>query len=283
MTSAKIFAAMSDYCPVNDLDRAIIALQRSTAATPELYRRLGEGELSFLMPYHPEFEGGFEVKNGMSMNFSQIHDRQGDVVPLFSSVERAQEALEKFHLPPKTYALATMDAKVVLGILGKGGMRAVVNKGCETGEITIPPDLMRDVASGKVFEPVHLDSALPPTEATLRIVDPADYPTDFIQPLFEILKKHRNFRAAWIFAYPGEEKLSLKKRRYQVIVLMDPRDEVIFHEFAMVLAAARMIIPKAESAIMDENDHEYIAHVFESAQPFFVAPDYTPPGQFNAE
>ena len=37
---------MSDSLPANDLDRAIMAVCRSRAATPELYRRLGEGELS---------------------------------------------------------------------------------------------------------------------------------------------------------------------------------------------------------------------------------------------
>ena len=51
--------------------------------------------------------------------------------------------------------------------------RAVVNKGCKTGEVTIPADLL--------------------------------------QPAFEIPRRHRNFRATWIFGFPNEESLPVDK------------------------------------------------------------------------
>ena len=211
------------------------------------------------------------------MPFILVEDSHGPVVPLFSSVARAEEAMERFQLPPRTYSLGTMDAKLVLGILGKGEMRAVVNKGCATGELTIPADLMRDVASGKVFEPMDLDSDEPDQRQTLKVLDPADYPTDLIQPLFETLRRYANFRATWVLGFPDEDALPVERRRYQLLVLMEPRDEVVFHEFAMVLGAVRTHIPNVESGLLDETDRTYIAQVFASAEPFFTAVDYTRP------
>lgn len=269
---------MSDLFPSNDLDRAVMAVCRCRAATPELYRRLGEGELSFLMPYHPENQGdGVELRNGMEMPFSQIVDGLGPVVPVFSSIERAQEAMEKFGLPPQTYSLGTMKAKVLLEILGKANLRAVINKGCKTGELTIPADLMRDLASGKVFQASNLNDGEPEERQTLKVIAPADYPTDLLQPLFETLKRHRNFRASWILGYPNEEMLPVEGRRYHLLVLMKPRNEVIFHELMMVLGAVRTHFPQVESGLLDEKNTAYIHQVFASAEPFFTATGFRRP------
>ena len=73
--------------------------------------------------------------------------------------------------------------------------------------------------------------------------------------------------------YPDGEDAA----RYQLLVLMDPRDDVIFHELAMVLGAVRTQIPNVESALLDETDDAYIARVFASAKPFFTAVDYKRP------
>ena len=143
---------MSDSIPLNDLDRTIIALRKSKAPLPEFMRNLGEGELWFLIPWHPEVEDtDMELKNGMPLPFSMLQDKEGAVVPLFSSFERAQEAMEKHQIPERTYSIAAMQAMAVLQVLGYAKLRAVVNKGCKTGEVTIGPDLMRDVANGSAF------------------------------------------------------------------------------------------------------------------------------------
>jgi len=77
---------MSNSAPANDLDRAIMAVQRSKASLPELYRQLAAGELWFLLPYHPEIEGELlELKNGSPLPFASLTDQQGEAVPLFSS------------------------------------------------------------------------------------------------------------------------------------------------------------------------------------------------------
>lgn len=79
-------APMNDPVTPNDLDRAVLAMKRSNAAMPDLCRRLCEGDLWVLLPYHPEFAGqDFELKNGMALPFAQFQGKHGLEVPAFSS------------------------------------------------------------------------------------------------------------------------------------------------------------------------------------------------------
>jgi hypothetical protein len=194
---------MEQFNPLSDLDRAIVAAHRSPSALPELCRQLCQGELFLLIPHHPEFgqDDQLELRNGMEVPFVIQPEGEGEVVLIFSSEERAQEGMRRGKVPPGTYRIVSMSAIQALEVLGKVGLRALVNKCCAMPQLILPPELMRDIASGKVFQSSDVTSR-EMEEITLRLLDPADYPTDLIQPVFEILRKHRQFRAAWIFTYP---------------------------------------------------------------------------------
>jgi hypothetical protein len=65
----------------NDLDRAIQAACKSTAALPEVFRQFIEGELCALMPYHPELEGAdLQIKNGSPFQFVRLRAEKRDEV-----------------------------------------------------------------------------------------------------------------------------------------------------------------------------------------------------------
>jgi hypothetical protein len=82
---------MADWHDWNDLDRAIFALTRSTAALPEVYRRLIEGRLCALVPYHPEVvDATIQIQNGSPFHFVMTSDEQGEAVMLSSSDARAE-------------------------------------------------------------------------------------------------------------------------------------------------------------------------------------------------
>lgn len=261
---------------MNDLDRAIIDLCRSKAALPELMRQLGEGELWFFIPFHPEVEGGeMELKNGMALPFSQFEDPEGPVVPLFSSLERAEEARKKARFPARTFSTAAMPAKQALEILGKAELRAVLNKGCKTGQVVLPANMMRDIADGSALRPDT--EPMPHIHETVNIIDPADYPTDLIQPAFEILRQHRNFRAAWIVERGKGKPTAADGRRYQFLVLMDPRDAVIFRDFNLVVQSACARTDEVDLGYLDENDTAYIASLWKQTPAFYTAPDYVRP------
>lgn len=265
---------MSDPIPSNELDRTIVAFTRSRAALPELMRQLSDAEeLWFLMPYHPEMEGeAIELKPGMPLPFVEITDEKGALVPVFSSCERAEEAMTHAGFPQRKFVPAAMPALQLLGILGRAELRAALNKSCGTGQLILPPNLMRDIADGSAL---RLNSD--PTEQVrdeVHALDPAEYPTDLVQAAFEILRQHRHFRTAWIFERGKGEPTPAGGRRYQFLVLMEPRDAVISRDLSLVVSSARSPADEVELGYLDENDAPLLAKLWQLAPPFYAGPDY---------
>ena len=269
---------MNSSVTPNDLDRAVLAMKRSNAAMPDLCRRLCEGDLWVLLPYHPELaDQDFELKEGMPFPFVRLKDKDGETVPVFSSEARLLEAMKRGKVPPRTHLHATMPALQLLQILGKSEMKMTLNKGCTTGEITLPPALLRDLADGSALKPLGLGGDGPKEQLKLKILNPADYPTFLIQSVFDLFRKHGNFRAAWILTLRAPKPQPPALLPYYLLVLMDPRDEVLFHDFNLVAQSAR---EKHEVSInlADEQNPAYLAGLFRKLRPFYVAADYRPPG-----
>lgn len=273
---------MNDPIPLNDLDRAIKAMQRSQSALPELLRCLGRGDLYLLMPFHPEVVNEtMELKNGMTMPFARLQTPFGEAVVAFSSEARAEEGIKKGKVPPRTYLVGAMPALQALQIVGGMNLKMVVNKSCATGEITLPPDALRDVADGTAFQPPSGDAAKT-EQMQLDIISPADYPTNLLQPVFELFRKHKQFRAAWIFSRTIAGQPAPAHKPYYILVLMEPHDAVIFHDFNLVAQTGKgkhdLIL-----SLTPAGDPEYIANLFRQAQPFYVAADYHAPASAGGE
>lgn len=163
-----------------------------------------------------------------------------------------------------------MPARQLLEVLGVMKMRAVLNKNCQTGEITLPADLLRDLASGAALEPLGTGEEM--VLGKLGIILPEDYPTDLLQPLFEILRRHREFRAAWIFRDEREQE---PRADFQLLVYMDLRDAEIFHDLNMTLSTAATAARRVVGiGFVPEDEPAYIAQIFHAVQPFFVAADF---------
>lgn len=261
---------------LNDVDRAIVAAIRSRANLPDLFRvLLAQEELFFLVPFHPEVAGEeVELRSDMPLPFVQLADKQGTFVPIFSSCERADEGMEKGGVPPNTYLPAAMPAVQILEILGRASLRAALNLSCSTGTITLPPDLLRDLASGEALGAKPATQTGTREEGTVQSIDPADYPTDLVQRLFESLRKYPQFRAAWIFTLP-EEKRASAGARYQVLVLMDPRDDAAYNDLRLVAATKAQGEDDVALGLLDETDSAALKKLYASAEPFYRAA--TPP------
>jgi len=261
--------------PTNALDRALQSLAQSKSALPEFLRELGRGELWFVTAFHPEIIGEtVEVEGGMRSPFGEREDEHGPYVPVYSSFERLEEAMAMAGLPPNQLAAASMEAVLVLELVAKMELRAALNEGCATGSILMQPDMMRDVADGSALQP--LPTGGPVENRMMNIIDPADYPTDLLQPVFEKLRRHRNFRAAWVLELGQAEENGL--RHFQFAIQMDPHDSAIYHEFALVLAsAAQQVCQEVESGLVDNADVEYLTTLWQQAPPFYSALDYEMP------
>ena len=60
---------------------------------------------------------------------------------------------------------------------------------------------------------------------------------------------------------------------YQLVVLMDPHDDVAFHDLTLVVHAVRKKRDAVELGLLDETDTAVIAQMFRKAQPFYAAAD----------
>lgn len=260
---------MKNHIPNNELDRLIRALSRSKAALPDLCRALGQGELFLLMEYHPELvDATIEIKNGLRFPFIQVQSVQGPTVPAYTSLERANEGLTRCHAPIMKYVIGSMNARQTLEVIGKMDFTMTLNKGCSTGEVWLPANLLRDVADGSVFRPLPSNG---PRNMNLTLIPPADYPTDLVQAAYEVFRQHRNFRAAWIFTRDDQPAT------YFLIVLMEPRDQTQLHDLRLVVQSIGGREHSVLTEAVNEQSAEHIAAMFKCGPPFYLAPDYPAP------
>lgn len=260
--------------PLNDLDKAILAFQRSQAALPDLLRHLCLGNLWLLIPYHPEVANQkMTYLEGQPMPFLRVQTGNGVMVAVFSSEARALEGMKQGKVRPRTYMPAEMSAKDVLGMLGKMNLAMAVNMGCSTGDISLPPQSLLKLASGAAFQPVP-DG--PAEQLTLDKVAPADYPTDLVQAMFEVFRRHHQFRAAWIFTRTIPGQPAPARKPYYVMIFMQPRDEAVFHDFSLVAKSVNQEY-EVNLSLTPADTPECVADIFRQAPPFYVAADYQPP------
>src|SRR5450755_4047677 len=139
----------------NELDSALAAFLRSRSAMPELLRQLASAETLYsLMPYHPEVvDGQMELKNGVEFPFVRLQGEEGDTVPIFSCLDRVEESLKRAGVPENTFVSAALPGRQMLEVIGVMNFHAELNKSCHPGSFIMPPDMLRDLASGAVFQP----------------------------------------------------------------------------------------------------------------------------------
>ncbi len=264
---------------MNELDRAIMAMRQSQAAAPELYRQLILGELFFLLPYHPEMEGGarMQIQTGAPLPFCVQTEPDGrEVVPIFSSEARLEECLRTGDVPPNRFLCGAMPAVQVLELIGKSGYPAVINRGCVTGELTFPPDLLCDLADGSIF------TASGPSETkqmAVTVLDPADYPTDLVQCAFEFIRQHRAFRAGWVLQLPAAAADGAAGPKYQLLFLVSPREPALLHDLNLALHCSPPEGIEFEIGTLEETDTVQIMTLYAKAQPFYIAQDFVRPRQ----
>jgi hypothetical protein len=154
----------------------------------------------------------------------------------------------------------------VLHILSTQNTRAVLNPACGTGEVKLSPSLMASLIADARPSPTPVADV-----SEVAVVDPADYPTDFVQPVFEFMREHREFRAAWIFGNPDREHENA--HGYVLAVLMEPRDETLIADLGIVIRGALTPELEVEVSILDPVEPA-TAELVRMVRPFHCAPDF---------
>ena len=142
---------MKNWRPQNELEQAMRGAMKSPAGHPAFLRLLRESEVCFLMPWHPELEADEgEEFSGAPPALAVWQNERGPHVPVFCTTERAQEALERMHPGDDAprWIIGAMNGADLLGILSKRKHALVINPSCETGEVYLNSQIVRNLAPG---------------------------------------------------------------------------------------------------------------------------------------
>ena len=263
--------------PLNELERALAGALRGPQGNPELFRQLRAAELAFLLPYHPEMEGKAELKNGDAFPIVVWGNDRGQFVPVFTSMGRADEALETVKAGDRKYSVAEMKGQWLFEVLCGMKRQAVLNPACGTGEVYLNLKVVTMLADGSMFQPAE-----PPDreEGTVQIVNPADYPTDLLQPIFQFLRGRPEAKAAWLFERPLPP--GAKDRYFVFAVLVAGDAKVLKQDFNVVGSGTSQAPGGFGVMVLDPKDPTH-AELVQKFQPFYAAPDFRRPGPEDAK
>lgn len=259
--------------PLNDLERAFAIALRGPEGHPELFRQLRESVLTFLVPYHPEMDGVISVGSGDRMTFTVWQNQQGPQIPIFTSLERAADALKTIGAPENTYCVADMLGKELFHIISAQDIPIVVNPATGTGEFSLDVRGVKMLADGSILK---ADGNLPEERwhGKVKLVDPADYPTDLLQPIFRFLKMRPEVRAVWLFRKVKEDKA---QEIYYIFALkITGNEEQLKNDFSIVARESNEEKIDFGITILD-GTFEPMEKVVEKSPPFYAAPDYKAP------
>lgn len=266
---------MSSKEPMNMLERTLVAVARGPEARPKLFRQLRGVLLHFLLPYHPEMEGKIELKNGMRMDFIVWKGKKGEFIPIFSCLERLNEAVARQGLKKNPYCAAEALGATLFQVLACQKYGAVLNPGCGPVEFYIDRNAVRGLADGSILNPIQ---PLPGPRETRRmiIVKPEDYPTDFLQPLFQFLRGRPEALAGWLFRFKTPKPpLTVE---YGFMLVASGNWEQLKQDFGVVAHSLCMDKPEMYYGVqVTHPDDPAIATLLAPLHPFFLAPGYKLP------
>lgn len=259
--------------PQNNLERALWAVGRGPEAYPEFYECLREAELAYLMPYHPELEGEREIRHGSVITFSfLVTAEDGQHIPIFTSRERAQSALDSCRNERPPFCIAVAPAKVVLQMLAGQKDRAILNPYCGTPTFEIDPETARQIGDGSILKP---DGER--VKGKLQLMHADEYPTELLTVVHRYLRTQARVRAAWLFhRYPEETP----DDRYYIFGLYLTGDE----DFQRIRGELSLVVSQAINddlnfgiSEMDPDTNPGMAGIIREFPPFYAAPDSPAP------
>jgi len=263
---------MNDDEPGNDVERAIAGAMRGPQGYPELFRQLLAADLTVLMPYHPEMDGMMEVGEGDQITVTFWKNGEEQVIPVFTSGERAQQALRAIGQKGQPWCLAEIGGDALFKILQSYRMKVVINPACSSGEMHLDINAVQKLADGSILQP---GAGAQECQGTARPVDPADYPTDLLQALFEFLRVRPEVQAAWILE--AEAELNRTGTQYIFALLAVDAGEQLEQDFIVVAQNVRNRDADYGVMLLDPRVATH-AKIIARIPPFYAAPGFRAAG-----
>jgi hypothetical protein len=253
----------------NDLERLLAARTFGIHAYPQVLRELRQSMLITLLRYHPELVGAtFTIKNGDKLPKFVVWQSadQGRRIPIFTSGRTANEACKKIGARHQQFAFCEMRGKELFHLLACQPDPIVINPACSTNALYLDLRAVKQLADGAILTP---DPGVT-RSGTVELVDPADYPTDFIQPLFVFLRARSEVEAAWLFR---EVRPVDAPTGYVIVLKIVGEAGEVEKDFRIVASCACPQNIEHGIAVWDPNNADLI-RLTSTATPFYAAPHY---------
>jgi len=183
--------AQSTFKPTNKLEEILVAACTDPSARPEFYRLLFESELFMLTPEVPQQEGRSMLKQDTDISFASLQGANGPFLPIFTSRERLQEAVNQ---TGQTYGFVALRGKDIFPILAENPPTAILNPGAAYGKELTADEICR-IADGSIAK---TESKVIQKETKVLLGQPAKHPTELIAALQRLFAKHPTVHAAYL-------------------------------------------------------------------------------------
>ncbi len=257
--------------PLNHLERLLAHPKFGPQSYPELFRLLRESELVFLLPNHPEMEGSIDVRTGERLPPFVVWQSQNDGrrIPIFSSLERANEACQKTGAKDGQYALCEMKGRELFDLISCQKDPVVINPACGGHAVFLDLDGVKQISKAPYFEPAKGQKKQGP----VKLIAAADYPTDLVNSVFQLLRERKEVQAAWL----GQEMERTEPgTAYIFLVLATGGQEKLQQDILIVAGSA---CPKGSVCHVSFPDpaNPEVKTVTAKFPPFYAAPGFKGP------
>jgi hypothetical protein len=260
--------------PQNDLERAFQDAHLGLPETVAYFRELCESILIFLTPYQPGCEGVKQVGGGSTIIFTVWKIGGEDMIPVFTSSARVEEALQAAGKWHEKNGVGEMMGRELLHVISMqpGPWKVVINPGCMCGSRTMDAKMVASILDGSAL---HLPT---PGELALNglvISLPARQPARLKEPLRKFLAGCPEVKAAWLFH--EEEPAKPFEQVYVVGLMVVGGDaEELKREAALAIEGACPSGWGSRAFLMNPKDPG-LTDVLTQVPPFYAAPDFQKP------
>ena len=259
----------------DELEQAFANAHLGSEETVAFFRLLRECNLTFIAPYHPEIEGENKVGSDGKIIITIWTINSEELVPIFTSPERLDEAMQGRGRPGELYAAGQMPGKELFrGFCPPHNkLRVAINPGCTCGTHFLDPQLVQSIVDGSALcVPTPGERAM----SGLVISLPDHQPERLKGPLGRFLASIPEVKAAWLF-YEEEPKKPHEQVYVLGLAVAGGEAEEIRKEAALALASICPPEWGSRAILMDARDPGF--NDIMRCRSFYRTADYVEPAK----
>jgi hypothetical protein len=262
--------------PQNDLERAYQDAHLGIKETVDYFKQLRESILMFLMPDVPKHQTVLQVGGGSTLTFTLWKVSGEDMIPVFTSHARVEEALRAAGKWEEKHGVGEMLGFELLHVISMQpeGCKVVINPACATGSRVMDAKMVASVVDGSaLYLPTPGEMAL--NGLCMSLPRSPSQPARLREPLSKFFSGCPEVKAAWLFS--EDEPAKPHERVYVLGVLVVGGDaEELKREASLAIEGACPPEWGSRVFLMDPTDPG-LTDVLTQVPPFYAAPDFVKP------